>query len=173
MCLASSNIPKLESFRKQILLRNEKTGEDTTKEDTTCVRNEYLTSKEMVEKLKEQKEKLYQKDDQLFFVTSKAVRLRIHAGSLREKLREYSRRGSFKAICYKLQKAADPGLLDDKNTLKAMLEAVSRNLHVEKNGKRYWPSFKLFLEAPLMLAGPRIATFVATNLGGPEIHSIY
>lgn len=46
MCLACSNIPKLESFRKQILLRNEKTGEDTTKEDTTCVRNEYLTSRD-------------------------------------------------------------------------------------------------------------------------------
>lgn len=71
-----------------------------------------------------------------------------------------------------MQKAADLGLLDDKNTLKAMLETVSRNLHVEKNGKRYRPSFKLFLEVLLMLGGPRIATFVATNLGGPEIHSI-
>ena len=65
------------------------------------------------------------------------------------------------------------GIVDDKNTLKAMLETVSRNLHVEKNGKRYRPSFKLFLEVLLMLGGPRIATFVATNLGGPEIHSIY
>ena len=173
MCLACSNIPKLESFRKRILLRNEKAGKDTNKQDTTRIRNEYLTSKEMMEKLKEQKEKLDQKDDQLFFVTSKAVRLRIRAGSLRDKLKEYSRRGSFKAVCYKLQKAADLGMLDDKNTLKAMLETVSRNLHVKKNGKRYRPSFKLFLEVLLMWGGPRIATFVATNLGGPEIHSIY
>lgn len=90
MCLACSNIPKLESFRKRILLRNEKTGKDTNKQDTTSVRNEYLTSKEMVEKLEEQKEKLDQKGDQLFFVTSKAVRLRIRAGSLRDKLKEYS-----------------------------------------------------------------------------------
>ena len=173
MCLACSNIPKLESFRKRILLRNEKTGKDTNKRDTTRVRNEYLTSKEMMEKLKEQKEKLDQKDNQLFFVTSQAVRLRIRAGSLRDKLKEYSRRGSFMAVCYKLQKAADLGMLDDKNTLKAMLETVSRNLHVEKSGKRYRPSFKLFLEVLLMSGGPRIATFVATNLGGPEIHSIY
>lgn len=86
VCLVCSNIPKLESFRKRILLRNEKTDEDTNKRDTTRVRNEYLTSKEMVEKLKEQKEKLDQKDDQFFFVTSKAVRLRIRAGSLRDKL---------------------------------------------------------------------------------------
>ena len=127
----------------------------------------------MMEKLKEQKEKLDQKDDQLFFITSKAVRLRICAGSLRDKLKEYSQRGSFRALCYKLQKAADLGMLDDKNTLKAMLETVSRNLHVEKNGKRYRPSFKLFLEVLLMWGGPRITTFVATNLGGPEIHSIY
>lgn len=30
-----------------------------------------------------------------------------------------------------------------------------------------------FLEVLLMLGGPRIATFVATNQGGPEIHSTY
>ena len=53
----------------------------------------------------------------------------------------------------------------------AMLEAVSRNLHAEKNGKQYHPL--LFLEVLLMLGGPTIATFVAINLGGPEIHSIY
>ena len=52
-----------------------------------------------------------------------------------------------------------------------MLETVSRNLHVEKNGKRYHPS--LFLKVLLMMGGPRIAIFVAINLGGPEIHSIY
>ena len=54
----------------------------------------------------------------------------------------------------------------------AMLETVSRNLHVEKNGKRYRPSFKLFLEVLLMLGGPRIATFVAINLGGPFKRSV-
>lgn len=54
-----------------------------------------------------------------------------------------------------------------------MLETVSRNLHVKKNNKWYRPSFKLFLEVLLMLGGPRIATVVATNLGGPKIHSIY
>lgn len=37
-----------------------------------------------------------------------------------EKLAEYARRGSMKAVCYNLQKAADSGLLEDKNTLKGM-----------------------------------------------------
>ena len=88
MCSACSNIPKLESFRKRILLRNEKTSQETNKRDTTSIRNKYLTSKKMVEKLKEQKEKLDHKNDQLFFATSTAIRLRIRAGSLRDKLRE-------------------------------------------------------------------------------------
>ena len=51
----------------------------------------------------------------------------------------------------------------------AMLETVSRNLHAEKNGKQYHPL--LFLDV-LMLGGPRIATFVAINLGGPFKRSV-
>lgn len=58
MCSACLNIPKLESFRKRILPRSEKTSQKTNKQDTTSIGNEYLTSKEMVKKLKEQKEKL-------------------------------------------------------------------------------------------------------------------
>lgn len=80
-------------------------------------------------------------------------------------MKEYSRRGSFKAVCYKLQKAADLEMLDDKNTLKVNKPSCRKEW--------YRPSFKLFLEVLLMLGGPRIATFVATNLGGPEIHSIH
>lgn len=78
-----------------------------------------------------------------------------------------------KAVCYNLQKAADNGLLEDRNTLKGLLEMVSKNFHVEKNGKRYQVPFKLFLEVLLLWGAPRIANFVAINLGGPEIHSIY
>lgn len=78
-----------------------------------------------------------------------------------------------KAVCYNPQKAADSGLLENKNTLKGMLETVARNFHVEKNGKRYQTPFKLFLKVLLLWGGPRIANFVALNLGGPEIHSIY
>ena len=96
-----------DEFQARILLRNEKTSQETNKPDTTSIHNEYLTSKEMVKKLKEQKEKLDHKDNQLFFATSTAIRLRIRAGSLRDKLREYCRRGSVKAICFKLQRAAD------------------------------------------------------------------
>ena len=34
-------------------------------------------------------------------------------------------------------------------------------------------SFKLFLEVILLWGGPRLANFVALNLCGPEVHSIY
>lgn len=54
-----------------------------------------------------------------------------------------------------------------------MAETVSQNLHVKKNGKQYRLSSKLFLQFLLMLGGPKIATFVALNLGGPEVNSIY
>lgn len=55
--------PNQNHSEKRILLRNEKTSQETSKRETTRIRNEYLTSKEMVEKLKEQKEKLDHKND--------------------------------------------------------------------------------------------------------------
>ena len=100
-----NDLKQSDEFQARILLRNEKTSHETNKPDTTSIHNEYLTSKEMVKKLKEQKEKLDHKDNQLFFATSTAIRIR--AGSLRDKLREYCRRGPVKAICFKLQRAAD------------------------------------------------------------------
>ena len=127
----------------------------------------------MKQKLNDQKQKLDMKDSKIFFMSAKDIRLRIRARTIREKLAEFARRGSMKAVCYNLQKAADNGLPEDRNTLKGLLETVSKNFHVEKNGKRYQVPFKLFLEVLLLWGGPRIANFVAINLGAPEIHSIY
>ena len=42
-----------------------------------------------------------------------------------------------------------------------------------KNGRRHSCSLKLFMEVLLMSGVLRIATFVASNLCGREIHSIY
>lgn len=106
-------------------------------------------------------------------MSAKKIRLRIRARTIREKLAEFAQRGSTKAVCYNLQKAAENGLLQDRNALKGLLETVSKNFHVEKNGKRYQAPFKLFLEVLLLWEGPRIANFVALNLGGPQTHSIY
>ena len=71
-----------------------------------------------------------------------------------------------KTVCYNLKKGADNGFLEDRTTLKGLLETVSKNFHVEKNGKRYQAPFKLFLDVLLLWGGPRIANFVALNLRG-------
>ena len=172
MCSACERVPKLPSFKKRLLLRTEKTNSDGTRNNAQ-IRNDFLSPTEMQRKLKTQKEKLDEKDSQLFFLQSKNLRLRIRKQTMKEKLAEFARRESMKAICHNLEKAAENGYLNDRNTLVGVLQTVSRNFHVEKNGRRYQSSFKLFLEVLLLWGGPRIATFVAINLWGPEIHSMY
>ena len=125
MCAACTNIPKLKSFKKRLMRRLEKADEER---DTLRIRNDYLAAEEM-------KQKLDMKDSKIFFMSAKNIRLRIRARTIKEKLAELARRGSMKAVCYNLQKAADNGLLEDRNTLKGLLEMVSNNFHVEKNGK--------------------------------------
>lgn len=78
-----------------------------------------------------------------------------------------------KRISHQLQQAVDEGLLEDKNTLKGVLESIARDFHVKKNVRRYQAPFKLFLEVIMLWGGPRLATFVALNFCGPEVHSIY
>ena len=68
-----------------------------------------------------------------------------------------------KAICHDLEKASEPGLL---KVLKDFLTTI--NLHVKQKGKRYEAYKKLFFEAVLVRGGPRLVTFVASNLFGPE-----
>lgn len=172
MCSVCEGVPKLPSFKKRLLLRSERIGSDGKRNNST-IRNDFLSTFEMQQKLKEQKEKLDYKESQLFFLKSKNLRLRMRKRSLDEKLAEFARRGSMKAICHNLDKAAQNGYLKDRNTLIGVLQTVARNFHVEKNGRRYQSSFKLFLEVLLLWGGPRVATFVAINLCGPEIHSIY
>ena len=172
MCSACEGVPKLPSFKKRLLLRTQKLGPDGKRNNTT-IRNDFLSPSEMQQKLKEQREKLDDKDSQLFFLKSKNLRLRMRKHTLEENLAEFARRGSMKAICHNLEKAAENGYLKDRNTLVGVSQTVSRNLYVEKNGRRYQSSFKLFLEVLLLWGGPRITTFVAINLCGPEIHSLY
>ena len=172
MCSACEGVPKLPSFKKRLLLQTEKNGPDGIRDNTT-IRNDFLSPTEMQRKLKVQKEKLDEKDSKLFFLKSKNLRLRMRKRTLEEKLTEFARHGSMKAICHNLEKAADNGDLKDRNTLAGILQTVSRNFHVEKNGRRYQSSFKLFVEVLLLWGGPRIETFVAINLCGPEIHSMY
>lgn len=172
MCSSCSAIPNLPSFKKRLLLRS-KTCNSDGKRNLASIRNNYLNSSEMVVKLEGQKAKIEQQSSELFFAKSKNLRLRVRVRNTREKLVEYARRGSMKSICYKLQSASDKGLLNGKQTLVEILESVSQNLHVNKNGKRFKAPLKLFLEVIMLWGGPRLATFVAMNICGPEVHSIH
>lgn len=172
ICTSCSRISNLPSFKKRLLLRS-KTSNSIGNRNIASIRNDYLTSTEMIVKLGEQKAKLEEQSSQLFFEKSKNLRLRVRVRNTREKLVEYARRGSMKSICHKLQSASDKGLLNDKQTLVGILESVSQNLHVNKNGKRYKAPVNLFLEVIMLWGGPRLATFVAMNICGPEVHSIY
>lgn len=127
----------------------------------------------MQDKLANQKKVMESKDAEIFFLRSKKQRLVIAGRSKTEKLREYARRGSMKAVCYQLTTAAEDGQLETKTVLKDFLETVGRNLHVEKKGKRYKCSLKMFYEVVLLWGGPRLANFVSMNLFGPELHSVY
>ena len=93
--------------------------------------------------------------------------------SIKEKLSEYAARGSMKAVCRQLVKADEQGLLKDHNVVVDMFATIAQNLHVQKNGKRYKMSVQMFFEVLLNWGGPRLANFVASNINGPEIHSVY
>ena len=120
-----------------------------------------------------QKEQIDSKDSKLFLLGRENLRLKLKLRSLKLKLIEYSRRGPIKSICFLLNKAADEGKLDDNTVFKDLLESTARNLHKKKQGKRYKSTVKEFYEVIMYWGGPRLTSFVAANLLGPEFHSFY
>ena len=160
MCSACALIQSLKSFKKRIFPRTESCNEDGER-DLASVRNDFLSRTELVQKVRDQKATLDQKTSELLFYQAKNLRLRIRVRGLREKLCEFARRGSMKSFSQNLQRAADIGLLDEKQTLIGVLTTIAKNVPVQKNGRRYQLSFKLFLEVILLWGGPRLANFVA------------
>lgn len=145
-------------------VQNEESG------PSSKTRFDYLNQQELIQRLRE---KIEQYESQLFFEKSKSARLKIRAKNQREELKEYAQRGSLKAICHNLEKAESAGMLQDSAFLKDFLATMSRNLNVDKHGKRYKPSQKLFYEVLSYIGGPRIVEFFAVNFGGPEIKTVY
>lgn len=173
MCEYCSRIPSLESFKRRLLLRQDKSTTEGER-DATKFRFDYLTKTEKLKKLRDQAQELEKKTSEIFFLQSKNLRLQLKTRSIKEKLEEFSRRGDMKAITHKLCKAHKKGLFKDKNVLLDTIETVSRNLNViGKTGKRYKASVKEFYEVLLIWGGPRLASFVSMNLHGPDLSSIY
>ena len=78
-----------------------------------------------------------------------------------------------KAVTYKLVNAANKGLLKDELVLKDLVCTVADNIHRKGTGKRYSKSLHDFYEAILIIGGPKLATFVAMNIGGPGLDTVY
>ena len=93
--------------------------------------------------------------------------------SIKETLSEYAAPGLMKAVCRQLVKADEQGLLKDHNVVVDLFATIAQNLHVQKNGKSYKMSVQMFYEVLLNWGGPRLANFVAININGPRIHSVY
>ena len=166
ICVACKTIPKIDSFRLKLQRRN-KQGESTS--ETT--KYAYLSRDEVLNKLKEAKEQISCFRSKVFLLGSNLARLRQKASSLRDTVKEFSRRGDIKAISYNVAKAFDEGKLKEKQGLVDILSTISRNLRKKKEGKRYSSSTKDFYEVLLTMGGPRLCDFVAQNLDGPHIHS--
>ncbi|CAH3018230.1 unnamed protein product, partial [Porites evermanni] len=64
---------------------------DTGEQNLRSVRNEYLTSEEIVEKVTEQRAKLDSLESNLFFETSRNLQLKMRLRNLKEKLEEYAK----------------------------------------------------------------------------------
>ncbi len=102
------------------------------------------------------------------------MRLKIRIRTLKESLKEYSRRGDLKAIYYNLTKADQQGLLKDMTVFLDTIETVARNFQAKgPGGRRYKASVQQFYEALLILGGPKLCKFVSLNLQGPNIHTVY
>ena len=166
MCNKCLKIPTLQSFRKRLLRRKED-------RDSSKIRNDYLTQEERDNKLKILQAASRKKDSKIFLLTQEKARLKNRRQNLLSRLREYSKRGSMAVVCHQLNRAAEEGMLENETVLKEVLVTCANNISKKKQGKRYSKSVKEFYEVLMYWGGPRIASFVAMNMLGPEVHSMY
>ena len=172
ICCHCEGIPKLQSFRKRALLRQKKTAVGGER-NTQFINNKYLNSAEANQKLQKQKEQIERIESQLFFVTKQQLHLKLRRRTLQEKVAEFASRGSLKGVCQQLIKADMEGRLSYQDLLVQMLQTVANNFNKKKQGQRYKSSVQQFCKVLLLWGGPRLAQFVAMNLAGPEIHSVF
>ena len=115
-CEKCKMIPNLQSFKRRLILRAEKIDEDG-KRNLHSIRFEYLSQSEAVEVLREKNKSIEKKDADIFFMKQKNLRLKIRVRNLKEKLKEFGKRGDMKAICHQLVLAESNGSLADKKVL--------------------------------------------------------
>ena len=169
ICSECASVTKMKSFKKRLKLRLSYNGEK--RGDT--IRFDYLSHQELLIKARHQSKTISNLNDELFLTKSTAARLRIRKKALAEKLAQFASTGDMKAVAHKLVTAANEGKLRKKNVLSGMIQTVAKNLHRQPQGRRFETSVQEFYEVILILGGPRLARFVAENLDGPGINTIY
>ena len=170
MCSACNSIPKIDSFRLKLQRRSDSRG-DSNETDTSKTNFTYLPRDQLLLKLRETKGQLECCRSQVFLLSSTLARVKQRAHSLKDKVKEFSRRGDISAIGYNIAKAYKEGKLKEKAGLVDILDSISQNLCKKKKGKRYSATSKDFYEVLLTMGGPRLCDFVSQNLDGPHIHS--
>ena len=137
ICSRCKSIPSLQSFKRHLLLRAERNKDDGTR-DLSSIRYEYLTNAEAVKVSRAKNKEIESKESSLFLMQRKALGLKLRVRSLKEKIKEFEKRGDMKAICHQLTVAEQAGILDDKKVLLDTLEAVANNFQAKAAcGRRY------------------------------------
>lgn len=167
MCSACQGIPKINTFRMKLLRRNEQTKANSPDK----INFAYLSKEDTIGKLRDARDQIERYKSKLFLLSSELARVKTRAKSLKDEIKEFSKRGDIKAISYNIAKAYDEGKLKDKTGLIDILGTISNNLRRKKKGKRYSNSTKDFYEVLLTMGGPRLCDFVSKNLDGPHVHS--
>lgn len=166
MCNLCASIPHIDTFRLKLQRRCEKDSEESEKTNYN-----YLSHETLAQNLRHTKKQFEALHDKMFFLSSMLVRTKKRSVDLHDKVRELSRRGDVNAIGFNLRKAYEDGKLKDKAGLVSILQTVSNNLCKKKQGKRFSATSKDFYEVLLTLGGPRLCSFVSSNLNGPHIHT--
>ncbi|KAJ7387394.1 hypothetical protein OS493_004388 [Desmophyllum pertusum] len=131
MCSACQGIPKINTFRMKLLRRNEQTKANSPDK----INFAYLSKEDTIGKLRDARDQIERYKSKLFLLSSELARVKTRAKSLKDEIKEFSKRGDIKAISYNIAKAYDEGKLKDKTGLIDILGTISNNLRRKKKGK--------------------------------------
>ena len=147
---------------------------EAAERDVSKIRNDYLTTNEIDNKIVDRRNVIQRKDSEIFFLRRKLAQAIVRKRELKEELKEFAKEGNMKAICKRLTKAYDGKKLENKHVFFGLLQSVTKNFHIKGNtGKRYPAPLRKFYESLLIMGGSKIAMFVALNLEGPMMSSVY
>lgn len=146
ICSACYSIPRIDSFRLKLHRRTDSNVSDSSKTNFTYM---YLPRDQLLVKLREAKEQVECYKSRVFLLSSELARVRQKVHSLRDKMKEFAKRGDISAIAFNIVRAHKEGRLKEKAGLMNIVDTISKNLCKKKKGKRYSATTKDFYEVLL------------------------